>query len=104
MTVYDILADAIEKQKQIHATYKGLRREMCPHVLGVKNGKMNCLFYQFGGESSSREIVPGSTQNWRCVNIEKLEDVIAVEGEWYSANNHSREQTCVDEIHASVEY
>ena len=105
MATYDLLERAINEKRQIRASYKGHYREMCPHVLGYgKNGRMNCLLYQFGGESSSRKIIPGSPQNWRCVDIELFENVEVVEGEWFTADNHSSEQTCVNEVLVVVDY
>jgi hypothetical protein len=57
--------------------YDGLVREMCPHVIGLnKRGQPQALFYQFGGQSRSRPIMPdGSKDNWRCVEIAKLSRV-----------------------------
>lgn len=104
MSTYETIKDAIENLKQIHASYGGYHREMCPHVLGEKNGKMSCLFYQFGGESSSGKIEQESKQNWRCLAIDRLKDVSSVEGQWHTADNHSSGQTCVDEIHAIIDY
>lgn len=103
MSTYELIHEAIENKMQVTATYKGYYREMCPHVLGLKNGVMHCLFYQFGGDSSSRQIVPGSSQNWRCLDINALEDVSIHPGAWHTASNHSRPQTCVDQIDAEVD-
>jgi hypothetical protein len=104
MSRYELLEQAIREKKQVHAIYNGCRREMCPHVLGLKNGVMHCLLYQFGGDSSSRPIVSGSPQNWRCLDISRLEDLELVEGEWFTADNHSRKQTCVDEVLEIIDY
>ena len=85
------------------ATYNGHRREMCPHVIGTKNGRRQALFYQFGGTSSSGgRIKPGSTQNWRCIPVDGLTNVEVREGEWHTASNHSVPQTCVDIIDLEV--
>ena len=102
MNTYDLLKQAISKKQQVVATYNGYRREMCPHALGKKNGKEKCLFYQFAGESISRQIIPGSEDNWRCFFVNKLIGVSVREGEWYTASNHSRPQTCVDVIDVEV--
>ena len=48
MSIYNFLKQAIISKQQVIATYNGYYREMCPHVLGTKNGKQHCLFYQFG--------------------------------------------------------
>jgi len=102
MSVYDLIKHAIVNKKQVIATYDGYHREMCPHVIGEKNGVDHCLFYQFGGESSSGVIVPSSRSNWRCMNIYELENVRVVDGPWHTADNHSRPQTCVDDIDIEV--
>lgn len=75
---------------------------MCPHAIGYKNGKLHALFYQFGGQSSSGPIQPHSQNNWRCIDVTKLVDVEIKDGEWYTASNHSRTQSCVDQIDLEV--
>jgi hypothetical protein len=50
---YNAIRNAIANKQQVVATYKGHVREMCPHVIGTKNGREQALFYQFGGTSSS---------------------------------------------------
>jgi hypothetical protein len=102
---YELIRQAIIEKKSIHATYKDAHREMCPHVLGTKNGRQHALFYQYGGESNSRPIQPdGSAVNWRCLDIAELTNVTLVEGAWHSAPNHSRPQTCVGEVDVEVEF
>ncbi|MFB9996161.1 hypothetical protein [Providencia rustigianii] len=101
---YDLIAEAIKNKKQIIAMYKGHLREMCPHVLGSKNGREQALFYQFGGYSSSGVIIPGSSSNWRCIQIDGLSEVTLRDGEWHTAANHSQTQTCVDRIDIEVNF
>ena len=101
-SVYQLIRDAILKKQQVIATYKRHRREMCPHVIGTKNGREKALFYQFGGTSSSEAIVAGSPDNWRCIFIDGLSEVTARNGEWHTANNHSSPQTCVDNVDVEV--
>lgn len=103
-TSYDLLADAIKNKKNVHAYYKDYYREMCPHTLGYKNGKQKCLLYQFAGESSSGLEPDGSPRNWRCVFVEELTQVEIVDGSWHTAPNHSRPQTCVDQIDVEVSF
>ncbi|WP_205953608.1 hypothetical protein [Pseudoxanthomonas winnipegensis] len=92
-------------KQQILAVYHGHPREMCPHVIGYKNGREKALFYQFGGTSSSgRDARPGSPENWRCLFIDELSDVLAQDGPWHTADNHSSNQTCVDDVDVEVEY
>ena len=102
MDVYETIRQAILNKQQIVATYNGYSREMCPHTLGTKNGKHHCLFYQFGGASSSGVIVPGLDKNWRCISIDGLSNLVVQNGAWHTATNHSRHQTCIDYIDVEV--
>jgi hypothetical protein len=102
---YDILKQAIINRQPVGAIYGGRVRLVCPHVLGIdKAGGLQALFYQFGGASNSRPIQPdGSPDNWRCLALEKLSSVqIISPGQWHTAPNHSRPQTCVKQIHFDV--
>ncbi|MGC3991461.1 MAG: hypothetical protein QM796_17605 [Chthoniobacteraceae bacterium] len=101
-TTYNTIKSAILNKQQVVATYNGHVREMCPHVIGTKNGREQALFYQFGGTSSSGAIVPNSPQNWRCIPIEGLTKVSVRSGVWETGTNHSRPQTCVDDIDVEV--
>jgi len=102
MSIYNLLKQAIIKKQQVIATYNGYYREMCPHALGTKNGKEQCLFYQFGGQSSSGLIIPGSEKNWRCIPVSGLENVSVRNGEWHTAYDHSKKQTCIDHVDVEV--
>jgi len=104
MSTYDLIRQAIQRKQQVLATYDGHRREMCPHVLGTKAGRAQALFYQFGGTSSSGLEPVGSPSNWRCIELSKLAEVSVRDGDWYTAPNHSRPQTCVDIINVEVAF
>lgn len=103
---YDLVRQAILTRQGIRAYYHGQYREMCPHVLGWKRGVRHALFYQFGGQSNSRPIQPdGSTANWRCIDIDELSGVEIMElDRWHSAPDHTRPQTCVDDVDVVVAY
>jgi hypothetical protein len=94
---YDLVKQAIEEKKQIHANYRGYARQMCPHVIGGKHGVAHALFYQFAGQSSS-----GDLPKWCCMIVDELTNVSVVAGRWYTGNDHSRPQTCVDEVDIDV--
>ncbi len=102
MTNRDIIIDAIQNKKQIHAIYKEKIRKMCPHQIGQKGLSTNCLFLQFGGESSSG--LGNPENNWRCLDINLLSNVKSVEGEWYTAGNHSQNNSCVDNPECTVDF
>ena len=98
MGTYELLREAVLGRKQVVAIYRGHRRLMCPHVLGTKQGRAQCLFYQFGGTSSSGPVAPASAANWRCIPVDQLEDVTVHPGtEWFGVAPSGR-QTCIDTI------
>ena len=102
--VYDIIRQAILGKEQVIAIYNCHTREMCPHTLGTKDGRAQALFYQFGGSSSSGLGSDGSGNNWRCIPISGLTNVSTQAGDWHTAPNYSRDQTCVDVIDVEVAY
>jgi hypothetical protein len=106
MNTYELIRQAIIDKNIVKATYNGYHREMCPHALGYKNGRQKALLYQFGGSSSKGLGPVGSHDNWRCVFVDQMENVAVkpAEGRWYTANDHSRRQTCIDRIETEVDY
>jgi hypothetical protein len=95
MDVYELIRNATLARRQVVATYRGHRRELCPHALGTKHGRRQALFFQFGGGSSS-VLPPGG--EWRCIPIDGLEDVVVRDGPWHTGTSHGRPETCVDWI------
>jgi hypothetical protein len=102
MNAYAAIKQAIINKQQVVATYKGHVREMCPHVIGTKDGREQALFYQFGGTSSSGTIIAGSSANWRCIPISGLSGISVRDGTWHTASDHSQRQTCVDRVDVEV--
>ena len=104
MTAYGIIRNAILNKQQVTATYRGHNRELCPHILGYKNGRRNLFSYQFAGSSRrGLEYLPGSLKNWRCMSVDALENVKVRDGDWHTASNYSSStQRCVDEIDVEI--
>lgn len=102
MSTYHVVRQAILDKHIVMAHYDDYYREMCPHVIGTKNGREQALFYQFGGQSKSGLKPEGSGANWRCIPIAGLTDVRLASGPWHTAPNHSRPQSCVDHIDVEV--
>jgi hypothetical protein len=102
MSAYAIVRQAIIAKQTVVATYKGHRREMCPHVIGTKEGEPHALFYQFGGGSSTGLAADGSPENWRCIRIAELSNVTTYSGPWHTAHRHTQRQVCVDQIDVEV--
>lgn len=99
---YETIKRAIRDRRQVIAEYGGYTREMCPHAIGTKGGREQALFYQFGGGSSSGPVVPGSTQNWRCMEVAGIANIRVRDGAWHTAPNHTRPQTCIDSVDLDV--
>src|ERR1700676_1446779 len=51
--IYALLRLAATRRQPVAATYDGLLRLLCPHVLGRKSGRLHVFCYQFGGSSNS---------------------------------------------------
>jgi hypothetical protein len=98
----DELRDATRNKRAVTATYRGHARRLCPHVLGRKGGRWQCLFYQSGGGSASGLGPAGSPGNWRSIPLEDLTDLEVVGGRWGSAPEASRPEGCIDVVHAQA--
>ncbi|TRX76107.1 hypothetical protein [Pseudomonas mangiferae] len=100
---YSLIRDAILQRRQVFATYGGLPRAFCPHVLGKKNGRAQALVYQFDGESHQGDLHGDGPDNWRCLHLDDLRDVRLEDGPWHSADNYGRHpQACVDVVDVEV--
>ncbi|MBT3071675.1 hypothetical protein KKP04_12460 [Rhodomicrobium sp. Az07] len=100
-STYAVFRDAVLKRKQVVCMYQGYERQLCPHVLGYKDGREKVLSFQFGGGSSKG--LPHGGQ-WRCMFLEEITDARAQDGDWYTGTGHSRIQTCVDDVDVEVAF
>jgi hypothetical protein len=102
--IYGIVRKAVETRRPISGVYDGKPRLFCPHRLGRnKEGQFRVLCYQYGGASRSGLKPPGSSDNWRCIALDKLNDVKLLEGGWRTAPNHSRPASCVVDADVDAE-
>jgi len=60
----DRLVTAIAERRLISFVYDGRSRIAEPHDYGVRNGAVQLLVYQIGGQSRS-----GGLPQWRCVKL-----------------------------------
>jgi hypothetical protein len=96
--IYALLRLAAARRQPVAATYDGLLRLLCPHVLGRKSGSLHVFCYQFGGNSSSGlPMAPGRVGGWRCLAVERLCQVELRADAWHTEPRSPR-QTCIDEI------
>ena len=103
MANYGLIKQAIQNRECITCSYNGYKRRMTPHVIGTKNGTEQALFYQYGGQSSSG-LSSDPTKNWRCIPVNKIQDLRINSDSFQTAHNHSRTQTCVDIVDVEVSY
>jgi len=98
------LRAAITRRRPIAALYRGRRRLLCPHLLGWnRRRRLQVLCYQYGGDSESGLQPAGESDNWRCLAVENLSQVELLDGPWQTAENHSRPQTCIEEVELDVD-
>ncbi len=100
-TDYQLIKGAIINKQHVIAIYKGKYREMCPHVIGSKRGKLKALFWQFAGESNSEPYMQGGWRDTFVVDVQVLE---IREGVWQTGPRHSRMQHSVDVVDVEVDY
>ncbi|MFX1477960.1 MAG: hypothetical protein ACFFCI_07490 [Promethearchaeota archaeon] len=88
----------MDERKSISAYYDMLFRKLSPYELGTKKGKYQCLFYQYGGESSSGIINGRSKFNWRCLTLDKLEQIQILDEPLQKPDivTHKKPSYCVD--------
>lgn len=95
---------AIMHRRPIAALYRERRRLLCPHILGWnKHRRLQVLCYQYGGDSESGLMPAGASDNWRCLAVENLSQVELLDDRWRTAENHSRPQTCIEEVELDVD-
>jgi hypothetical protein len=98
-SAYHAIRVAMEAQQQVTCTYQGRYREICAHAIGYKDGREKILGFQFAGESAKGLPPEGE---WRCMFIDQISDVAVKDGPWRTRDDHSRPQTCIDEIDLEV--
>jgi hypothetical protein len=96
---YALFREAILNEKQIVCTYDGLRREICPLIVGRNHGTEKALVFQFAGGSRSG-LPPGG--EWKCLTLDKVTDATLRDGPWHEGSGHAREQSCVDDVDLDV--
>lgn len=62
-----LLHTAIDNKQVVRFQYKGLDRIVEPHVLGTKDGRLQVLTWQIGGESSR-----GTLPDWRRFFVDEI--------------------------------
>jgi len=95
---YQLFRKAIIGRKQITCIYEDSYREICPLILGHKNGQEVALSYQLKGP----ERVSRPVKGWRCLRLESVREATLRDGPWDEGASHKTTQTCVDEVDVDV--
>ena len=96
----DELKDATCNRKAVTVTYRGGVYKLCPHVLGKKDGRWQCLFYHPGGGHAPDPGAPGLPESWWCIPLEDITDLEVGGGRWRTAQDRSRPEGWIDQVHA----
>lgn len=67
MSFDNMIRTAIANKQIVRFYYHGYERIAEPHIYGRKSGKIQVLFYQIGGGSSS-----GGLPNWRRMEVDEM--------------------------------
>src|SRR6266478_806426 len=98
---YAVMKEAILKKLQVNCFYHDFQREVCPHALGKKKGKLHVLTFQFAGRSRT-SLPPGG--EWRCMDVEEIYGASSHSGKWHTGLSQRKPQNCVDEIDVEVSF
>jgi uncharacterized protein len=90
---------AILNRQQVICFYKGRYREICPQILGHKDGQEKALVYLFAGDSAGDL---SSRDKWRCFHLVNVEKAQTRAGRWYSGGSHRSTQRCIDSVYIDV--
>ncbi|MFL6811506.1 MAG: hypothetical protein ACJ8FD_21095 [Bradyrhizobium canariense] len=96
---YDLIAQAIIERLQVHCSYQGHPRAICPALLGHTNGEEYTLAFQFSGGSSKGLPRAG---DWKCLKIAEMRKVELRSGKWHAGSSHRESQQCVKEVDLDV--
>ena len=85
MSVHEILKTAIWCRRPVEMLTAGCLRQVCPHALGYKHGRLKVLVFQFSGASAS--VLP-SGGGWRSFFLDEISWAKFIDGSWQSDRNH----------------
>jgi hypothetical protein len=100
MSVQETLRRAISLKECVRIRVNGAPRLICPHALGLKDGRPRVLAFQYEGASVSGLAAGGQ---WRAFFVHDLQDAVIVAGAWQTAHNFvAKSEACLDRIEYRV--
>jgi len=94
-SLYNLMAGAILTRRQVCCTYRGAPYEVCPIMLGRKNGAAYVLTWQFAGMDEEGDFVRG---RWQSLLLDELADVRLHDGPWYPGDRQTRPKSVFDDV------
>lgn len=88
-TTWATLAEAITARRPVAVTYHGQRRVLCPHALGSKAGRAKLLAYQTSNDTSRGPLPADTTQRWRSMFLDDIDQPVITDGPWHTAHNYN---------------
>jgi len=101
-STYNVIREAILQRRQVVATYDRSVLHLCPHAIGMTDGKAQVLFYQFGEFASNGRSFARHGDSWRCIPVEELSGISVQTGVWHGGTRESRPD-CVSDIDIEVQ-
>ena len=95
---FTLFHHAIRDRQQVIMQYRKQHREICPYILGHKDGQETVLAYQFAGGSGRQGPIPG----WRCFYLSEIKSPRTRSGAWHGSALHRKTQRCVDTVFIDV--
>jgi hypothetical protein len=96
MSVYDTLRRAITFKQCVRVLAAGRSRDICPHALGVKDGRPRLLAFQYDGGSTSG-LAPGG--QWRAFFLHEIAMASPIDGVWQTGPNLLvKAEACLDRV------
>jgi hypothetical protein len=100
--IHRLVRAAAIHHRPMAALYDGMRRLLCPHVLGHNQpGEWRVFCYQYGGETKSGQQPNGGDGIWRCLALRKLSSVELLDGPWRTEPHAP--QRCVEHIEVDAD-
>ena len=81
MNVNEVLRLAIGEKRCVRLRLAGKERRVCPHALGLKDGRPRVLAFQYAGASASG-LAPGG--HWRAFFCHEIEEASFIDGAWHT--------------------
>ena len=97
------LARALDERRPVRAGYHRVRRILCPHALGWKNGRLKVLAYQAGGTTTQGTLPADPRHRWRSMFVDEIEDPIITDDPWQTAANYRRNFNGIDHVALEID-